>query len=230
MRFLLIIISFSVVAFSQQNIVLLEKQKISGTVTSDTAKDIASSKEHYSLKYYIDTQDVLYLIGLSYQPLQTVGNTSLYSFPVEIKQEMEKVELGIAYKLYLMDSLYIAPAIVYSNTDSKTFRHLNNNGTIISSITNKVDTDYSLYAIIGYKPTKITSLLLSLELNNDLLSSEYSRDYSTYQVNFSILQAISSKVLLYVQYNRLLKEKPSTSVNTGTKDVDGFSLGIGFQF
>lgn len=230
MKFFLLIISLSTIAFSQSNIVIIEKQKISGTITSNSSKDIPSTKEYYSLKYYLDTKDVLYLIGLSSQPLQTVGNTTLSSFPVEIKQKREKIELGAAYKFYLMDSLYIAPALVYINTDSKTFQYLNNSGTITSSITNSVDTDYSLYALMGYHPSKVTSLLLSLELNNDLLGNEYGKDYSTYQVNFSILQAISKSTLLYFKYNKSLKDKPSTSLHTGTQNVNGFTLGIGFHF
>jgi len=227
---LLLIVSLSTIVLAQSNILLFEKQKVSGTVTSSTAEDIYSSKEYYSLKYYVEKKDTLYLLGLSYLPLQTVGNTSLNSYPVEIKQKREKIELAVAYKFYLMDSLYIAPAIAYIHTDTKTFQNLNNNGTIISSTTHNVDTDYSLYGLIGYRPTQTTSILLYWELNNDLLSSEYSQDYSSYQVNLSVIQAISSNAVLYFQYNRLLKDKPATSVNTGTKDVAGFSLGIGFRF
>jgi len=231
LRFLLLIISLSVVVLGQNNnIILLENQKVSGTVTSKTTDDIPSKKEYYSLKYYLETEDLLYLIGLSHMPLQTIGNTTLSSFPVEIKQKREKLELAVAYKFYLKGSFYIAPALAYIHTDTKTFQHLNNSGTITSSSSHVVDTDYSLYAVMGYRPTKTSSALLYLELNNDLLSSEYSKDYSSYQLNLSILQAISKNVVLYFQYNTLLKDKPATSSNSGTKDVSGFSVGIGFRF
>jgi len=231
LKFLLLIIALSTVALSQSNnIILLEKQKVSGTVTSKIADDIPSKKEYYSLKYYLETEDLLYIIGLSHMPLQTIGNTTLSSFPIEIKQKREKLELAVAYKFYLKGSLYIAPALAYIHTDTKTFQHLNNSGTITSSSTHVVDTDYSLYAVMGYRPTKTSSALLYLELNNDLLSSEYSKDYSSYQLNLSVLQAISSTTVLYFQYHKVLKDKPATSSYSGTKDISGFSIGIGFRF
>ena len=230
MRFFLLIISLTSVAFSYSNISLFEKQRISGVITSNTSDDIVSSKEYYSLRHYIDTRDALYLVGFIYQPLQNVGNTSLYSLPVEIKQKREKIELGAAYKIYLMDTLYIAPAIVYSHTDTTTYQELNNNGSITTNITEGVDTDYSLYALMGYRATQTTSILTSLELKNDLLSSDYSKDYSSFQLNISMLQSVSRNVLLYFQYNRYLKDKPSTDVHTGVKDVEGFSLGLGYRF
>lgn len=230
MRFFLLIVSFSIVAFGYSNILLFEKQEVSGVVTSNTTNDIKNSKEYYSLRHYIDTRDALYLIGLIYQPLQTIGNTTVSSLPLELKQKREKIELGAAYKIHLTDSLYIAPALVYSNTDSVTYQNLNNGGNIISTETHSVDTDYSLYALMGYRPFPTTSLLLSLEINNDLLGNDYSKDYSYYQLNTSILQAISRNVLLYFQYNRYLKDKPSTVSHTGVKDVAGFSIGIGYRF
>jgi len=196
------------------------------TDTSLTYKDSKTSYNVPALSYMAIRQKYLFLAKLKAMPKQYIGTTYLNTTAIKLEQDGRKYELGAAYKLYLSDNLYVAPAFLYSNYASTLYQTVGN--SVIKTKTR--DNDLSLYGLLGYKPLKATTILVSLELDNDILSNCYSKDYSQYIISTTIHQFFSKNWFAYIKYRQTLRDKVANTESTGNTHSISYGAGIGIKF
>lgn len=196
------------------------------TATALGLKDAKVSYNVPAISYFAIRPDYLFIASLKVLPKQHIGSTALGNTPISLEKKGWKYEIGAAYKFYLNEDLFIAPALLFSDYRSKLFQTV---GTTTSQSYNH-DRDLRLYGLLGYKITKSAMMFLSVELENDLFSNNYSDDYSQYPVNVNIYQFLSKKWFVYAKYQQTLRDKEARSDSTGNKDSIAYGFGIGMTF
>lgn len=228
--FLTLLISNLLADEKDINFLLFQKQRQFSTITSLSAQDMKTVQDFYSLSYFLDRSNTQFLIDYTYLPEQSIGNTLYSSYPLEVIKKTQRFELGASYKYYLFDSLYVGPGIVYKHYLNKLIQKMRVGSKIINSESTSDDTDYSLYAIMGYQPFRATSIFFSLEMKNDIFSSNQEKDYSYLPIEISLLQFFTKKHFLYVKYGDTFRNKSADSVSLGQNSTYSISLGAGFIF
>ena len=171
------------------------------------------------------SKNYIVLASLKYSKKQSIGSTALGSTQIGLEQVGWKYELGVGYKYYLSEKLFIGPALLFSDTYTKVYQITSMSRTK----TTKHDNDLRLYAIVGYRATSSTLLFGTLELDNDLLSNDYLYDYSQYNIALTINQFLSKNLYLFVKYEQALRDKEATTGSSGNKNYRGYGFGIGMK-
>lgn len=196
------------------------------TATAKSLNDTQISYDLPGLNYVFMNKKYVALASFKYSPKQHIGNTVLGTTHIDFEQNGRKYELGAGHKYYLTDTLYIGPALLFSDSHSTLYQIINNNVTK----TEKYDTDLRAYFILGFNPTHSTMLFSSLELKNDLLSNDYEKDYSQYNTSVTLYQFISSQFFLYLKYEQSLRDKNIQNTISGNENYKGYGAGFGINF
>lgn len=195
-------------------------------LTSSTLKNTKVSYDVPAISYIGLRKNYIFLAALKVVPKQKLGESALGAVPIKVEQEAWKYELGAGYKFYLNKNLYVSPALLYSDYYSKTYMITSSS----SSETKSRDVDVRLYGLIGYEPFKATMVFITVELDNDIFSDSYDKDYSQYPVNVSVYQFISKDMFLYIKYQKTLRDKKATAYLNGTSNSAAYFFGAGFRF
>lgn len=208
------------------DVITLETAHYTQTNTSLTYKDAKVSYNVPTVSYIGLRPNYLFLAAIKAIPKQKIGTTSLGSTPIKLEQEAWKYELGAGYKFYLNKKIYIAPALLYSDYYSKIFT----SSASAAVETKSRDVDVRLYGLIGYEAAKATMVILSVELDNDILSDSYTEDYSQYPVNLALYQFVSKDFFFYLKYQKVLRNKKATTSSAGTSNNAAYFFGVGISF
>lgn len=203
----------------------IENVRYDYTATSNVLTDARISYNLPGFSYLMMNKNYILLASVKYSKRQNIGSTFLGSIPIELEQVGWKYELGAGYKYYLTDKFYVGPALLFSDTYSKIYQTT----SFSSSVTEKHDNDLRLYAIFGYAFTKSTLLFGAVELDNDLLESDYTNDYSQYQATMTLYQFLSKDFFLFVKYEQSLRDKEATPTSLGNRGSRGYGFGIGLK-
>jgi hypothetical protein len=227
-KYLLFLFTFFSISYASENldVVTIENAYYTQTKTSLTYKDAKISFNVPSISYIGLRPNYLFLADIKMIPKQKIGTTSLGATPLKLEQEAWKYELGAGYKFHLNKKLYIAPALLYSDYYSKTFT----SSPIASVETKSRDVDVRLYGLVGYEPAKATMVILSVELDNDILSDSYKEDYSQYPVNLALYQFVSKDFFFYLKYQKALRNKKATTTSNGSSNNTAYFFGVGISF
>lgn len=212
---LVLLIAMNVLA-EEKNLHLftIENLRYDYTATTESLNDTHISYDLPGLNYVFMNKKYLALASFKYSPKQHIGSTALGTANIDFEQKGRKYELGGGYKYYLTDTLYIGPALLYSDAHSTLYQIINNNVTK----TEKYDTDLRAYFILGVNLTQSTMLFSSVELKNDLLSSDYAKDYSQYNTSVTLYQFISPEFFLYLKYEQSLRDKNIHNTISGNEN------------
>lgn len=225
-----ILVSFLYGSSTDLNLLFLEKYTHKYTISSNISEDIKTTNKYNALGYFHEDEKYLYALDYTYMSDQEIATTKMNNIPVDINQKFNRVRLGIGYKFNLSENFYISPALVYQNLSLKSRESINLPiGTQYNHTTLK-DDDLSLYGVFNYRPFKGTSIMGKLEIENDLLSNDYQKDYSTLPMEIIVSQFINKDIFLFGKYGFTFKEKDAKNRFSGEKDVSLFSFGIGFSF
>lgn len=194
--------------------------------TTDSLNNTHISYDLPSLNYVFMNRKYVALASLKYSPKQHIGNTVLGMTNIDFEQNGRKYELGAGYKYYLTDTLYIGPALLFSDSHSTLYQVINNNVTK----TEKYDRDLRAYFIMGFNLTHSTMLFSSVELKNDLLSNSYEKDYSQYNTSVTLYQFFSPDFFLYLKYEKSLRDKNIQNNISGNENYKGYGAGVGINF
>ncbi len=192
--------------------------------TSLNLKDARLSFDSPALSYMSVRPNYLLLAAFKYIPKQYIGTTALGNTPIKLEQEGWKYEIGAGYKFYITDDLYIAPALLYSDYYSTLYQTVGNNAVIKSD---SHDKDLRFYGLLGYKLTKATLMFVAVEFDNDILSDNYSNDYSQYSLSTTLYQFFSKKWFAYFKYEQTLRDKEARSDSEGNNNSISYGFGIG---
>lgn len=204
----------------------IENLRYDYTATTESLNDTHISYNLPGLNYVFMNDKYIALASFKYSPKQHIGNTFLGNTNIDFEQKGRKYELGAGYKYYLTDTLYIGPALLYSDAHSTLYQIINNN----VMKTEKYDTDLRAYFILGFNLTQSTMLFSSVELKNDLLSSDYAKDYSQYNTSVTLYQFLSPQFFLYLKYEQSLRDKNIHNTISGNENYKGYGAGIGISF
>lgn len=204
----------------------IENIRYDYTATAKSLNDTQISYDLPGFNYVFMNQKYVALVSFKYSPKQHVGNTILGTTHIDFEQNGRKYELGAGYKYYLTETLYIGPALLFSDAHSTLYQIINNNVTK----TEKYDTDLRAYFILGCNLTPSTMLFSSLELKNDLLSSDYEKDYSQYNTSVTLYQFLSPQFFLYLKYEQSLRDKTIQNTISGNENYKGYGAGFGINF
>lgn len=204
----------------------IENLRYDYTATTESLNDTHISYDLPGLNYVFMNKKYLALASFKYSPKQHIGSTALGTANIDLEQKGRKYELGGGYKYYLTDTLYIGPALLFSDSHSTLYQIINN--TVIK--TEKYDTDLRAYFILGVNLTQSTMLFSSVELKNDLLSSDYAKDYSQYNTSVTLYQFISPEFFLYLKYEQSLRDKNIHNTISGNENYKGYGAGFGINF
>ena len=193
--------------------------------TSKVLSDARISYDLPGVSYLLMNKDYILLASIKYSKRQSIGSTFLGSTQIGLEQFGWKYELGAGYKYHLTDKFYVGPALLYSDTYSKIYQTT----SFSSSVTEKHDNDLRLYAIFGYAFTKSTLLFGAVELDNDLLESDYANDYSQYQATMTLYQFLSKDFFVFLKYEQSLRDKEATITSPGNRNNRGYGFGIGIK-
>lgn len=193
--------------------------------TSLNLKDARLSFNSPAISYMSVRPDYLLLATFKYIPKQHIVTTALGNTPIKLEQEGWKYEIGAGYKFYITDDLYIAPALLYSDYYSTLYQRVGN--TVVESDSH--DKDLRFYGLLGYKLTKATLMFVAVELDNDILSDNYSNDYSQYSLSTTLYQFFSKKWFAYIKYEQTLRDKEARSTTEGNNNSIAYGFGIGVK-
>lgn len=203
----------------------VENMRYDYTATSKALSDARLSYDLPGASYLMMNKDYILLASVKYSKKQDLGATSLGSTQIQLEQFGWKYEFGAGYKYYLTDKFYVGPALLFSDSYSKIYQTT----AVGTTVTQKHDNDLRLYAIFGYAFTKSTLLFGAVELDNDLLESDYTNDYSQYQATMTLYQFLSKDFFLFVKYEQSLRNKDATPTSAGNRDYRGYGFGIWFE-
>ena len=224
---LFLLLLFFTKSLLAENVHLLSTEIIRYDYTA-TAIGLEDARISYTLpgiSYTMMSKNYIVLASLRYSKKQSLGSTAFGSTRIGLEQMGWKYELGVGYKYYLSEKLFIGPALLFSDTYTKVYQTT----SFSSTLTKKHDIDFRLYAIVGYRATSSTLLFGTLELDNDLLSNEHFRDYSQYNLALTINQFLSKNLYLFIKYEQALRDKEATTGSTGNRDYRGYGFGIGMK-
>lgn len=193
--------------------------------TSSSLKDARLSFDAPAISYMAVRPNYLLLGALKYIPKQHIGTTALGNTPIELEQDGWKYEIGAGYKFYISDDLYIGPALLFSDYYSTLYQTVN--GTVIESDSH--DQDVRFYGLLGYKLAKATMIFVAVELDNDILSDNYSNDYSQYSLSATVYQFFSKELFAYFKYEQTLRDKEARSDSNGNNNSIAYGFGIGVK-
>ena len=228
MKALVICILFSVFLSAKDTsatLLTIENLRYDYIATSQTLDDARISYNLPGISYLVMSKDYVLLASLKYSKRQSIGSTALGSIPIGLEQFGWKYELGAGYKFHLSDKFYVGPALLYSDTYSKIYQTT----PLSTTVTEKHDNDLRLYGIFGYSFSKSTLLFGAIELDNDLLESDYANDYSQYPVTITMYQFLSKDFFLFLKYEQSLRDKKETATVTGNRNNRGYGFGIGIK-
>jgi hypothetical protein len=194
--------------------------------TSLSLEDTKVSYDIATVSYMAVKPNYLLLASFKYMPKQHIGTTSLGSTQIRLENDAWKYEVAAGYKYYLTPSLYIGPALLFSDYYSTLYKVA---GSTVSE-SESHDIDFRFYGILGYKLAKATSFLVSIELDNDVLSNDYSDDYSQYPFSITMFQFLSKEWFAYIKYQQAIKDKKERADSIGNSDSIAYGFGIGMKF
>lgn len=223
----LIVIVISVFAEQEKKLDLLTTEIMYYNYTG-SAIGLENSKLSYTLpavSYIHMDKNYIVLASIKYSKKQNLGYIVLESSRILLEQEGWKYELGVGYKYYLTDKLFIGPALLFSDTYTTLYQTLNTTQT--QSETHDVDVRF--YGLFGYNITKATMFFGAIELDDDLLSNDYKLDYSQYKLSTTLYQFVSKSFFLYLKYEQSLKDKKARDASSGNQNYTGYGFGFGIR-
>ena len=227
-KYISILLFLSTSVFAEvKNLSLLSTEILRYDYTASTT-GLNSSKISYTLpdvNYTFMNKNYIGLVSFKYSQNQNIGNSTLGSTNIALEQKGWKYEVGLGYKYHLRDNLFVGPGLLYSDTYTTLDQII---GTKRIR-TKKHDSDLRLYGLIGYYPTSSTIIYGAIELDNDLLSNEYHRDYSQYNASIIIYQFLSKEYFFFLKYEQALRDKKPTNTVTGNKEYIGYGFGFGMR-
>ena len=223
--FILFLTSISLFATSA-DLIMTDLTRYDKTITSTSLKDAKITYDVPAISYMHVEPNYLILLKLKHLPKQHIGNTALGNTPIKLEQEAWKYEIGGAYKFYITDDFYIAPALLYTDYYYKLYQTVGTN--VIE--THGHDSDIRVYGVVGYKIAKATMLFATIELDNDILSDNYSNDYNQYSVSATLYQFLSKDWFIYGNIQSTLRDKEARADSTGNKSSIAYGFGLGMKF
>jgi len=193
--------------------------------TSLSLKDARLSFDSPAISYMAVRPNYLLFAAFKYIPKQHIGTTALGNTPIELEQDGWKYEIGAGYKFYITDDLYIGPAILFSDYYSTLYQIIGS--TVLQN--NSHDQDVRLYGLLGYKLAKGAMMFVAIELDNDILSDNYSNDYSQYSLSTTVYQFFSKEWFAYIKYEQTLRDKEARGDSTGNSNSIAYGFGVGVK-
>lgn len=225
--FILILTAVSLFAEANNfDLLMTDVTRYDKMATSLSLKDTKLSYDVPAITYMAIRPNYLILATIKVMPKQHIGTTALGTTPIELEQEGWKYEIGAGYKFYLNKDLFIGPALLYSDYYSTLYKIIGS--TVLE--TKSHDSDLRLYGLVGYKLAKATMMFVSVELKNDILSNNYSKDYSQYPLGVTVYRFLSKEWFAYLKYQQTLRDKKARSDSTGTNSSIAYGFGIGMKF
>lgn len=189
-------------------------------------RDTKISYDVTTISYMVVNPKYLLLGAVKFMPKQNLGTTYLGTTPIVLKQELWKYEFGAAYKFYLSDKFFIAPALLFSDYYSSLYKIIGS--TVGESKTHDIDVRF--YGLVGYKISKASSILVSLELDNDIFSNDYAKDYSQYAISATLFQFLSNECFMFFKYQQALKDQKARGNIIGNANSVSYGFGMGMKF
>lgn len=193
------------------------------SLTLDTAK---LSYRGTAISYLYMDKNYIARASVKYSKKQNIGHTSLNILDISLEQEGWQYEIGLGYKFYLTERLFIGPSLLFVDT----YRTVYTSSILATNKVEKHDSDLRFYTLLGYNLTKSTIIFASVELDNDILSNNYEYDYSQYTFATSVYQLVSEQFFLYLKYTKNLRNKQANSISGGNEDYSGYGFGLGIKF
>ncbi|MFT5661713.1 MAG: hypothetical protein ACI9TV_002360 [Sulfurimonas sp.] len=224
--FILTLLSLSLFA-EGKSLHLVSAEMINYDYTGSTQgfKDAKVSYTLPGVSYTYMDKNYIALASVKYSQNQNIGYTALGSTTIVLEQKGWKYEVGAGYKFYLGKTFFVGPALLFSDTYT-TLDQIIGTRTIR---TLKHDTDLRLYGLVGCNITKSTLIFGAIELDNDLLSNNYKKDYSQYNVTGTLYQFLEKDFFLYLKYEQSLRGKNATGTVSGNKNYVGYGFGMGIR-